>query len=251
MASPTATPIPCSTPTKATVSSVMMASPNSHRSNLKIETSCPTWKSRVATKMRIAANVARGTSLRSPAAGTTSTTPAAAASPASWVRPPADATAAVRAGLALTANDPASTRHDASRADPDEVAVDLDRVSTLVREGACGGGALAENDEGHHRRDGHHLAERGERQVGQSEVRRAVSDGAEHGDPVGPKSRRSDDGCRADQANQGPGDLAIDSFGDHDDGEDRRAEAHRPPIGVTEMTHDFDDAMHRRSRHGR
>ncbi len=60
----------------------------------------------MATKMSTAASVVRGTSFSSPAAGTSTTSAAAAPRPATWVRPDAEATAAVLGGLASTGKDP-------------------------------------------------------------------------------------------------------------------------------------------------
>ena len=63
-------------------------------------------KMRIAMAIRIAARVATGKSSSSAIAGISDATAAAASRPASWVRPDAAATAAVRGGLALIGNAP-------------------------------------------------------------------------------------------------------------------------------------------------
>ena len=70
IASPTATAIPCSTPTNATVSSVITASANSNGSKRAIASRSRPWKIRAAMNSSTPASVATGTSLSSPAAGT-------------------------------------------------------------------------------------------------------------------------------------------------------------------------------------
>ena len=113
IASPTATPMPCSTPTRATVSSVTTASANSKRSNRAIATRSRRWKIRVATKMSTPASVASGTSLSSPAAGIErQQRRRRAEARRAGVRPDAEATAAVLAGLAFTGKAPTRPADD-------------------------------------------------------------------------------------------------------------------------------------------
>ena len=140
------------------------------------------WKIRVATKMSTAAKVASGTSVRRPAAGISATMTRAAPSPAAWVRPPADDTAAVRAGLALTAKDP--TRPDTMLPAPTPM---KSRPTSAVAapgggEGAGGGGGLAHDHQGHDGGHGKNVAERRPRQLGQAQVRGGVGHGAQSGD---------------------------------------------------------------------
>src|SRR5450755_1289181 len=106
IASATATPIPCSTPTNATASRVITARANSNGSNRAIARRSRAWKIRAATNSSTPAKVATGTSFSSPAAGTSTRIAAAATSPAACVRPDAAATAAVLGGLEFTGNAP-------------------------------------------------------------------------------------------------------------------------------------------------
>ena len=98
--------MPCSTPTRATVSNVITVSPSSNRSKRAMATSSRRWKIRVATKISTPARVAKGTSFNKLAAGTSSASAVAVPRQAAWVRPPAEATMAVRGGLAFTGKEP-------------------------------------------------------------------------------------------------------------------------------------------------
>ena len=69
MASTTATAMPCSTPTSATVSSVISGQRELDQVEAGDGPQVTRLKSRPATKIRMAARVASGTSLRIPARG--------------------------------------------------------------------------------------------------------------------------------------------------------------------------------------
>lgn len=80
---------------------------------------------------------------------------------------------------------------------------------------------------------------------------RTVRHRAQDGDAMGTKPRGGNDDGRPDQAEQGPGDLAVDAFRGHDDGEDSRPDRHRPSVGTVEMPDHGGHPVHRRPRHRR
>ena len=234
MARPTATPIPCSTPIRTTARSVTVASPNSKRLKRAMATRSPTRNSRSATKIKMAASVARGTSLSTSAKGMKRTITAAAPSAPAWVRPPAVATAPVRGGLALTGKDPTRPDSTLPAPTPRKSRPDVDVIVALLGKGARRGGGLGEDDQRHHRGQRRQASERRPRQSGQPEVGHAGVHRAQHGDAMsleveGAHQRRGDD--EADQCSR---DAAVGARAHHE-GQDPEADGERPPVHLVEV----------------
>ena len=180
MASTTATAMPCSTPISTTASSVTAARANSKRSKRAMATRSCTWKSRSATKIRMAASVASGTSLSTPANGMSRTHDRGRAERAGLGAPAGrgDRAGPRRAGVDRERADQAG--HDAPGADAEEVAAGVDVVAALVREGPRRGRGLGDDDERHHRGQRRQALQGRPRQAGQADRGRARLDRTEH-----------------------------------------------------------------------
>ena len=215
MASPTATAMPCSTPTTATTTSVIRARKNSQVEKRMMRSRSRPWKIRVATKMSTAAKVARGTSVRRPAAGMRATMTSGGAESGGLGPAPGGrhGRRAGRAGVDGEGSD--QSGQDAAGAHADEVTSHVDVVSPGGGEGAGGGGRLAHDHQGHDGGHGKDVAERRPRQVGQAHVGGGVGHGAQSGDAPGVEAGDGHHHGRADEAEQGAGDASVDPVGRH------------------------------------
>ena len=152
------------------------------------------------------------------------------------MRPPAEATMAVRGGLAFTGNEPQTPAEDASRSDADEVPRHVHLVTALVGEGTSRSRGLTEDDERDDGRDRGDAAQRRPRQTHESKARRPVGKAPEHAHAVGLKLEAADKDRGADESKESPGELVIHKSGDGHEGEGDHADAEGPAVRVVELS---------------
>ena len=155
-------------------------------------------------EIRIAARVAKGRSLSRATAGINSTRAPAAARLATWVRPEAETTAAVRGGLRSPERRRGGRRRHCRlrrRGSRDS----RRPLCALVGERAARRRRLADDHQGDDAGDRRDRTQRRPGQPVQPEVRRAVGHRTQDHHPVGVQLQRGDEDHRANQPDDAPG----------------------------------------------
>ncbi len=235
IAKPTATPIPCTTPTNATVSKVMMASANSILLKRADRLQVADVEKMGRDVHEHAGERGQRQVLEQPGGGYQRDDPSRRKQSRKLRAAPGGDDRAGPRRARVDRKGACESGQDAPSADTEQVLPGVDRTSAVLGKGTARRGSLRHDDERHHAGDRSYLAELGEREPRQTEVGRSVGKGAQHGDSVGVQVCRGDQHRRRNQSDKRARNPTVDPLRAERDGEHAHADADRPPTRVTEM----------------